>query len=81
MEPTSDNHTRELDHRTSDGLDVALLWESHSGRVFVAVTDQRTSDRFRIEVKASNALDAFRHPYAYDNRSGRASSGRFAETV
>ena len=30
---------RELDHRSSNGIDVTLLWGSRSGRIFVAVED------------------------------------------
>jgi len=59
---------RELDSRSGDGIEVRLLWEPRSDRVFVAVDDVRSSDHFRIRVDAAAALDAFRHPYAYDRR-------------
>ncbi len=60
---------RELDHRNDDGIDVTLLWEPGTDRVFVAVEDERGSDRFRIAVDAADALDALHHPYAYDTRA------------
>ena len=55
---------RELDHRNADGIDVTLLWDPGTDRVVVAVVDDNES--FRIGVDAGEALDAFRHPYAYD---------------
>ena len=59
-----DTTERELDHRGGDGIEVRLLWKPDTNRVVVAVVDERES--FRITVHASDALDAFRHPYAYD---------------
>jgi hypothetical protein len=57
---------RELDHRTSDGIDVWLLWREQDNRVLVAVTDEKTGDRFVIEVpEDERVLDVFAHPYAY----------------
>jgi hypothetical protein len=56
---------RELDHRSADGIDVTLLWDPWTDSVMVAVVDDNES--FRIAVDASEALEAFRHPYAYDN--------------
>lgn len=67
-EPTNDE-VRELARRSGDGIDVTLLWNSGTDRVFVLVDDQRRAERFRIPVRNGNALDAFHHPYAY-NRHG-----------
>ncbi len=38
--------TRELDRRTSDGIEVRLLWCQNDGRVSVAVTDTKTGEAF-----------------------------------
>ena len=57
--------TRELDRRSSDGLDVALLWQPETNRVSVSVFDAKTGDDFGIDVEPAEALDAFHHPYAY----------------
>jgi hypothetical protein len=70
---------RELDYRSGDGIAVTLLWEPEKDRVVVAVEDERTNDRFRIRVDAADALDAFRHPYAYDRRR-RREDGALART-
>ena len=56
---------RELDRRRSDGIDVTLLWNSRTNRVLVAVVDERDGEAFQLEVRASDAYDAFHHPYAY----------------
>ncbi len=66
--------TRELDSRSSDGIDVRLLWHPHDARVSVAVHDTKTGDAFELPVPdASRALDVFHHPYAHaDGRPARA---------
>ena len=65
---------RELDRRSGDGIDVSLLWDPSTDGVLVAVTDARTGGEFRIRVDAADALDAFRHPYAYDDDRRRVST-------
>ena len=57
--------TRELDFRSNDGLEVALLWEPAANRLKVSVRDTKGGDDFEVEVSATEALDAFHHPYAY----------------
>jgi hypothetical protein len=56
--------TRELDFRSNDGLEVALLWEPETNRVSVSLFDSRSGDDFTLEVDPAEALDAFHHPYA-----------------
>ncbi len=57
---------RELDHRTSDRIDVWLLWRERDGRLSVEVADQKTGDRFTIDVRdGERAFDVFHHPFAY----------------
>ncbi|HKN95242.1 MAG TPA: hypothetical protein VJU60_12985 [Thermoleophilaceae bacterium] len=62
---TSDIEVRELDHRATDGVDVQLLWNSHTNRVWVVVADERSGDSFELEIDSTDALDAFHHPYTY----------------
>ncbi len=59
--------SRELDSRSSNGVDVTLLWNPRTNVLYVAVVDEREGASFRFEVDAADALDAFRHPYAYAN--------------
>ena len=56
---------RELDHRESDGVSVTLLWYEDSNSVTIHVVDSSTREEFDLEVAGRDALDAFRHPYAY----------------
>jgi len=65
MATATDTEIRELDHRTSDGIDVTLLWSAETDRVWIDVRDGRAGSSFRLDVDPGEALDAFRHPYAY----------------
>jgi hypothetical protein len=59
---------RELDQRKSDGLEVTLLWSERTGSVYVAVEGTDGRPGFSFSVEPADALDAFRHPYAYGRR-------------
>jgi hypothetical protein len=54
----------DLAERHSSDLDVVLLWGRRSGRLWVTVT-QRSGRTARISATPANALDVFRHPFAY----------------
>jgi hypothetical protein len=57
---------RELDRRSTDGIDVRLLWSPRDERVLVAVNDAKTGAAFTITVREhERALDVFHHPFAY----------------
>jgi len=70
MSTTTDIEVQELDCRTNDGIHVALLWNSHTGRVSVAVEDERSGESFELDVDSADALTAFHHPYAYAEAAG-----------
>jgi hypothetical protein len=55
----------ELAHRRSNGLDVSLLWSRRTGRLVVAVSDERTEESFTLDAPSDRALDVYRHPFAY----------------
>jgi hypothetical protein len=55
----------ELAHRSSNGIDVTLLWSRTTGCVHVAVADIRDGSRFTVEVPREKALEVFHHPFAY----------------
>ena len=61
----SDGSLKELDFRASNGLEVALLWQADDEQMIVEVVDTKLDDAFRVQIAASEALDAFQHPYAY----------------
>lgn len=62
---------RELADRSLDGLDVRLWWSESAQRVQVTVADHRRGDHVVVDVDGADALDAFRHPFAYVNRADR----------
>ena len=63
---TSATGARELDRRSNNGIEVTLLWDPRTNGVFVAVRDEGSDDWF-LDVDPADALEAFRHPYAYAN--------------
>jgi hypothetical protein len=65
MDTTPEIPMRELDQRRNDGIDVRLLWNPRTGGTCIAVEDARSGESFVFPVAPFDALDAFRHPYAY----------------
>jgi hypothetical protein len=63
---------RELAERSVDGLDVRLWWSRSTDRVQLTVADHRGGDHVVADVDGADALDAFRHPFAYADRRGRS---------
>ena len=56
-------------NRSSDGLDVTLVWANRDGRdeVVVRVADSKEGGYFEIPAEAARALDAYYHPFAYQD--------------
>jgi len=62
---------RELDHRTADGVEVALLWDASRDFLSVVVSDTRAGEAFELVLdERDDALDVFHHPYAYAAHRG-----------
>jgi hypothetical protein len=55
----------ELDYRESDGIEVSLLWSRSDNRLSVLVLDRKTQELFELPVRGDEAIDVFRHPFAY----------------
>jgi hypothetical protein len=55
----------ELAVRAEDGLEVVLLWDRRSGRLWVDVLLVRCGEAFVVDAAPDNALDVFSHPFAY----------------
>ena len=55
----------ELDQRQSNGITVTLLWNRVTDEVAVHVFDERVDEEFELSCVADEALNVFRHPYAY----------------
>jgi hypothetical protein len=63
---TSPHDTIELDSRTTDGIDVRLLWHPAENRVTVTAFDVRSGEVLEVAVRDhERALDVFHHPFAY----------------
>jgi hypothetical protein len=56
---------KELDSRNGEGYEVSLLWSPESGQLAVVVVDEAGGEEFAMEVEPAEALEVFRHPYAY----------------
>lgn len=67
MDPTDVlTSIQELATRTVDGLHVRLLWSAVERRAWVSVIDIRRDQTMSVPVHENqNALDVFRHPFAY----------------
>jgi hypothetical protein len=73
MPKTAFTNRRELAHRSSDGIEVSLLWNKPSNQVTVAVLDTRSDEALEFDVDGSAALDAFNHACA--SAAARRGSG------
>ena len=63
--------TKELDYRSADGVEVALLWHPSGDFLSVVVSDARIGRAFELVLdERDNALDVFHHPYAYAAHRG-----------
>ena len=71
MNAQSTSTWTELANRSSDGLDVRLVWAKRDGRdeVVVRVTDFRDGDYFEIPAEPTQALDVYYHPFVYQGVS------------
>jgi hypothetical protein len=70
MTLTAVTERRELAHRSSDGIKVALFWSASTNRVTLEVLDSRSEETLEFDVDGHVALDAFNHPYAYCGQAG-----------
>jgi hypothetical protein len=66
---------RELDHRAGDGLEVSLRWDAETNVVSVFVLDTSNGVEFELAVPASEAMEAFHHPFAYAASGGAPKPG------
>jgi hypothetical protein len=72
MFPQTSASLYELACRESDGIEVALLWDGVEDRVLLSVRDRRTGEWFVCGVDHADALEAYRHPFAYVARRSEA---------
>lgn len=53
---------RELDRRHDDGIDVRLLWEQRTNRLFLEVRDEAAGLAVAYDVEGADGLAAFHEP-------------------
>jgi hypothetical protein len=58
----------QLDSRHAGGIDVELLWDPRTQGLSVVAHDATSDETVTIYVEADQALEVFRHPYAYARR-------------
>ena len=59
---------RELAQRRTGSLEVLLLWHPISNEVELRIHDTSKGEDFGFGVPLGEAMEAFRHPYAYAAR-------------
>jgi hypothetical protein len=80
-DPNTINEFEELDHRETDGIEVCLLWNRTDYNLSVLVIDSKTDELVEFAVSSDEAMDAFRHPFAYAAaRARNLASGRAGPT-
>ena len=76
---TGTTNIEELATRESAGIRVSLLWSRGENTLLVVVRDSRTSEQFALSAGPDEAMDVFRHPFAY-RASRAAATARAADT-
>ena len=64
----------ELAYRSTNGIDVFLLWCPADDSLAVLVIDEN-AESFELVVNSADALDVFDHPYAYAAYRGLGLAG------
>jgi hypothetical protein len=80
MTTSAANERRELAQRSSDGIEVTLLWTESTNVITIEVIDSHSAEELEFEVDGTSALDAFNHPYAYA-AADRVRSGHAVATA
>jgi hypothetical protein len=65
MLPRTFKSLYELAFRESDEVEVALLWNGAERSLLLNVRDRRSGQWFMRALESAEALDAYRHPFAY----------------
>lgn len=75
MAEQSTTQRTELAQRSSNGLEVTLVWVhgDTEDKTVVSVHDEREGTSFEIPVERHLALDAYYHPFAYRTLGDEAS--------
>jgi hypothetical protein len=59
---------RELCRRTTDGIEVQLVWEPATESLAVIVENREAGEWLEVPVGDADPMDVFHHPYFYAGR-------------
>ena len=62
---TGTSACRELAHRSSGGLEIALYWCAENNRTTIEIWQAATEELLTFAVAPERALDAYHHPFAH----------------
>jgi len=62
---TVEDRRLELASRRASGIEVSLLWDPADDSLTVVAADDREEERVEFGVRPEQALEAYRHPFAY----------------
>ena len=71
---TETTQIEELASRESAGIQVTLFWNPEGNALSVVVHDNRTGEEFSLAPEPAEAMDVYRHPFAYAARLRVAST-------
>lgn len=57
--------------RQNGGIEVALIWNRNEQTLVVFAHDELTDEEVAIPVAPDEAVDVYRHPFAYAHRALR----------
>lgn len=60
--------TRVLAERRTGSVEILLLWHPSPNKVEIRIHDTSQEEEFGFRVPPGEAMEAFRHPYAYAAR-------------
>jgi hypothetical protein len=78
---TATAQIEELASRESAGIHVTLYWSREGNTLSVVVRDNRTGEEFSMAAEPAEAMDVFRHPFAYAAKRGVASTLSASERI
>jgi hypothetical protein len=67
--------------RRSGSIEVSLLWNDATGKLLVVAYDSFEDEQLTIPVDGDEAVEVYRHPFAYADRASRPETSRRRRVV